>query len=61
MGGVVVANKPREGEVAEARDKGGACGERESTAVEDAVNVGDAAGGDGRWQPKVGGMGGKGM
>ena len=37
----------------EARDKEGACEERESTAVEEAVNMG-GAGGDRRWQPMVG-------
>ena len=47
MGRAVAANKPHEVEGGEARDKAGACGERESTAVEEDINVGDASG-DGR-------------
>ena len=47
-------NGRADGEGGEARDKEGACGERKSTAVGEAVNVGDA-GGDGRWQSRVGG------
>ena len=42
----------------EARDKEGACGEWESTALEEAVKV-RVEGGDGMWQPDVG-DGGKG-
>ena len=41
MGGAVAASKAREGE---ARDKVGACEKLESTAVEEAVNVGVLAG-----------------
>ena len=44
MSGAVVANSPLEGEGGEARGEASACGERESTAVEEAVDVGDFSG-----------------
>ena len=53
MGRAVAANKPHEVEGGEARDKAGACGERESAALEEAVNEANASR-DGSGQPRVG-------
>ena len=53
MGEAVVANGARDGEGGEARDKAGACGERESVALEEAVNEANASR-DGSGQPRVG-------
>ena len=52
MGGIVVAYKPREGECGEARDKEGACRERESAASKETAKVGGAGGNRG-WKPRV--------